>query len=478
MPLNFLALSSFGFSMVHCFFFLSLGCFWHTGPIFGPQTIRSGSCLNFCKPHPGPHVSFRRSFFQHCELRESCPWVWQTSIHINVPITIDSAFLRRTQGRTCSPGHVNMFQMTTDVLPFDGPKNRYWLQMSSVISSVGWDLSKLPWRSLLSSSLLTGCLALKWIFGFHDLCQTIWLFHLRLGRWKFHQFSVLSLPLHWVIEHGFPTRPNFPAQCMRPKCLLSKFFPHTTHVCCFFCVPCFLFMSWFFSFFQFFLSLLFCVFCFFGRFFHVFMSWFFLFFVYWLFTFSAFVHVLIFHICFHFLCVLIFPCSHFSQNRKLLTPRHSPPNRAQPPNHPTHHPNTRPITPPKGGAARPPEEGGTNNHRGPGREGTPAEVEEGAKAQPEAVECVPPPKGEGGSEPPLKELEVEEGNHHPRGKRKGGGANPTTQHPTQTPTQHPNTRPNTPVFSVPFLLVVGVGPAFSGCGCWPHQEKEEKMKKM
>ena len=145
------------------------------------------------------------------------------------------------------------------------------------------------------------------------------------------------------------------------------------------------------------------------------------------------------------MCVLIFQFFHFLQNRKLLTPRHSRPNRAQPPNHPTQH-STRPNTqhsdtrhPPEGrplegrGSELPPKvEGGVNSR--PGREevaNSPAEGEEGANAQPEGVECEQPPKGsegkpplkgEGGGKPPLKEAEVEKGNH-PREKEGGGGAN-------------------------------------------------------
>ena len=52
--------------------FLSLTCFSDAGPNFWPQMIRSGSCLKFCEPPPGPHLSFT-SFF-HSTLWTS--WIW------------------------------------------------------------------------------------------------------------------------------------------------------------------------------------------------------------------------------------------------------------------------------------------------------------------------------------------------------------------------------------------------------------------
>ena len=42
-----------------------------------------------------------------------------------------------------------------------------------------------------------------------------------------HTFSVLLLPLLWVFEHEFLTRPKFPPQCLQRKYLLSKFLPRT-----------------------------------------------------------------------------------------------------------------------------------------------------------------------------------------------------------------------------------------------------------
>ena len=52
------------------------------------------------------------------------------------------------------------------------------------------------------------------------------------GNMQFsHNFSAISLPLHWAFEHRFLTRPKFPApQCLRPWCLLSRSLPHAMHI--------------------------------------------------------------------------------------------------------------------------------------------------------------------------------------------------------------------------------------------------------
>ena len=55
---------------------LLLSCFWHA-TTFQASKIRSCSCMIFCKPHP----------------RESCPWIWQTSIHVDIPKNRQYGFL-------------------------------------------------------------------------------------------------------------------------------------------------------------------------------------------------------------------------------------------------------------------------------------------------------------------------------------------------------------------------------------------------
>ena len=57
--------------------FFSLGCFWHSGPHFWPQMIRSCGCLNFCKLPPGLRQQVFHSFL----------WAaWNRSM---VPISFD-----------------------------------------------------------------------------------------------------------------------------------------------------------------------------------------------------------------------------------------------------------------------------------------------------------------------------------------------------------------------------------------------------
>ena len=124
-----------------------------------------------------------------------------------------------------------------------------------------------------------------------------------------------------------------------------------------------------------------------------------------------------------------------TQHRTTEPPNHATPNtrpNTQDPNtqHPNTQPNTRPITPPKGGAGRPPEErgappppkggGGVNSRLGrtPNwREWSEKRCQKGVRANHHRRE----ERGSGG-EPPLKE-EVGEGNHHPTGRRGGEGAN-------------------------------------------------------
>ena len=67
---------------------------------------------------------------------------------------------------------------------------------------------------------------LRWMFSEPDLHQITWLFHLRSGI-MFSPFWALTLPSHCV---SWQMRPSFPIpQCLRPKCLLSRFSPRIIH---------------------------------------------------------------------------------------------------------------------------------------------------------------------------------------------------------------------------------------------------------
>ena len=175
MPLNFPALSSFGFFDSPLLLCSSLTCFWHSEPNFWPQTIRPCCCLHFCQPPPGPHISVWRFFIQHGEQREISPRFRQVSITINVPIIVCSAFLQHAQRRSSSPDHVNTFQWNWKCFFFRhaernsrvqrdydqynslrSTKKSFWASVSSVIASIGWDPSDSPRRSSLHTSPLSG----------------------------------------------------------------------------------------------------------------------------------------------------------------------------------------------------------------------------------------------------------------------------------------------------------------------------------
>ena len=187
--------------------FLSLGCVWDAGRRhFRPQW--SGLA----------HVSFWRFFTLCCELCESCPWIWQISSHIDIPIILNTAFLQHIQGRMCPPDHVNVSQWywarcnfrhmelnsRYDVSPSMDQKFIagfcvifwfvFWLRLLRTSLKVFlWDLH----------SLQVGP-AWEWIFGLLDLFQTILLLHLRLGTCNVnvHHSSAQLFPLHGVFEHG------------------------------------------------------------------------------------------------------------------------------------------------------------------------------------------------------------------------------------------------------------------------------------
>ena len=70
----------------------------------------------------------------------------------------------------------------------------------------------------------------RWIFSEPDSSRE---FYWSIRDWGYeivHNSLASTLPLHWVFQHGFQMRPPSPIlQCLRPKCLLSRFLPHTKH---------------------------------------------------------------------------------------------------------------------------------------------------------------------------------------------------------------------------------------------------------
>ena len=241
MPLNFLAVTRFGFSMAHW-------CFsprWATFDIPDQTPVHNDQALlllDVLSADPRPRVSVWNLFIQFCELRETGPTFRWAPVTMNVPMIFFIRFSRKLiQGCVRSPCHVNISQwysewfifrhmefncqfnvMTINAIPCDRPTNGR-ASLSSAILSNGWNPSDSPWRSSLCPSPRAGWSRVRWNFGKLDLVWTSWVFHLRLEIWKVHHFSAWGLRLHWVSEHEFLTRRNFPApQYLRPKYLFPN----------------------------------------------------------------------------------------------------------------------------------------------------------------------------------------------------------------------------------------------------------------
>ena len=92
-----------------------------------------------------------------------------------------------------------------------------WIGVGECNSSV------FTWR-ISYSLLVPDDPGLRWMCSDAVLRQRFWLFHLRLGKWSFHFFAALTLPLHWALGCGVLMRPSPPSlQCLRPQRLLSRF---------------------------------------------------------------------------------------------------------------------------------------------------------------------------------------------------------------------------------------------------------------
>ena len=107
-PRNLLALSSFGFSIAHLFFF-SLPCFWHVFLYVWPQEVRPGCRLFLRQPRPPTMFTHLEFFFvQYGESCEPSPRIWHVSISFNVPIIVYAVFKQYIQGRICCIGHIDV----------------------------------------------------------------------------------------------------------------------------------------------------------------------------------------------------------------------------------------------------------------------------------------------------------------------------------------------------------------------------------
>ena len=79
--------------------------------------------------------------------------------------------------------------------------------------------------------LVQGCPVSRWMFSEPDILQIVLLFPSTIGNMKFSPFwsvitsFALSLLARILMRQSFPI-----PQCLRPKCLLSRFLPRSTHI--------------------------------------------------------------------------------------------------------------------------------------------------------------------------------------------------------------------------------------------------------
>ena len=183
MSLNFRALSSIGLSIVRCCFSFRWPAFDMSHHISGHKWSDLVVTSNFWEPLPGPHIFFRWFFIQYRELREFWSWVWQTKIHIDVPIIVNTAFLQHVPICLCTSGHVNVFHWYWRMFLLSAPEaelegrrdDEQWNLLRLTNNHCGHrrhllfrllvDLSEFRWRSPLSSSLLTSWSSIEVDFG-------------------------------------------------------------------------------------------------------------------------------------------------------------------------------------------------------------------------------------------------------------------------------------------------------------------------
>ena len=227
---------AFGSSIAHCCSSFRWAAFWHAEPCCWPQMVRSGRCSNCCKPPLRPHISCMKLLIRYCELRESCPWIWQISIHIDVPRIVNTAFLQHIQGRMGSPDHVNVFQgnwecvffrhgelnsrfdvMTISEIPFDRPEISAGF---CVISCFVYRLRLLKTSLKVSSEIFTWCKLVPHESEFSDSMLSSVQLDCTICDWEYEIITTLRRKYVLCIAsssmdfwHG-----------------LSKFTPRTMHV--------------------------------------------------------------------------------------------------------------------------------------------------------------------------------------------------------------------------------------------------------
>ena len=127
--------------------------------------------FDFWQSRPGPHPSFWRSFVQQRKSCKTCPWIWQTSVSVDIPIVVNSYFLSNnpnlyelTSWHQYTSVELGMTLLSTQKIElfvqYDDGKSRWmdqmslWILASSFVSS-GRNSSLTSWDSPLRSSFLT-----------------------------------------------------------------------------------------------------------------------------------------------------------------------------------------------------------------------------------------------------------------------------------------------------------------------------------
>ena len=141
--------------------------------------------------------------------RESSPWIWQTSIHIDVPIIVNTAFLQHIKICLSSPGHINVFQwswkrfffrhmelnsrfhvMTINEVTFDWPE--VFPSFRVIFCFCRLRPSEMPWSFLLwdlhSSQVVP---ASEWVLGLRGLSKPSKQFCCSICGWESESFLSL-----------------------------------------------------------------------------------------------------------------------------------------------------------------------------------------------------------------------------------------------------------------------------------------------
>ena len=226
---------------------LQLGVLSHWFPELWPSMIWPGCQLFSRQSPPGPHISFWWFFFPIKYLSETCPWIWQVSWPIDIPIIIDAFLLLDIQIRMSSSGYVNVLQWNMEWFLLSVSKIWLWVQRDGgVWSFLTWTKSHLiaspasgnvsrescgrdPSDSPRKSILL---LSLNWSIPYQGGCSQVLISSkgfdssiLRLEKinspFSLGHITLFSIESFWVDFRCGPSSPT--PQGLRPVRHPSKF---------------------------------------------------------------------------------------------------------------------------------------------------------------------------------------------------------------------------------------------------------------